>query len=151
MTYKRLICPERRRTVPSQFSWLDHRLVRDGYIDRCDPNALALYLILVTVADAEGLSYYADVTLGIRLSLPQPALQQARQTLIAAQLIAYQRPLYQVLALDATRPATDTQQARRHEVRTQANRPVALTELFKRMAGDGTDPRQSKGAPHDQL
>lgn len=150
MSRKQLICPERLRSLPSQFSWLEQRLVGDGYIDRCDPNALALYLFLVTVADAKGLSYYADTTLNTRLSLPQPVLQQARQTLIATQLIAYQPPLYQVLAL-AIPP--NEPPSRHHEVpRTQANRPVVLAELLKHIASNDTDSgQQPNGATHDQL
>jgi len=35
MVQKHLICPQRIRKIPKQFSWLDHRLVRDHYIDRC--------------------------------------------------------------------------------------------------------------------
>jgi hypothetical protein len=35
------------------------------------------------------------------LSLTGPALYQARQVLITRGLVVYQRPLYQVLALDA--------------------------------------------------
>ena len=54
MVTKRLLRPERLRAVPSQFSWLDHRLVRERYLDRCSTEALALYLFLVTVADAKG-------------------------------------------------------------------------------------------------
>ena len=57
---KRLLVPSRVRQVPRQFSWVDHRLVRDHHIEHCDPPALALYLFLITVADAQGLSYYAD-------------------------------------------------------------------------------------------
>jgi hypothetical protein len=57
MTIKRVLCPERMRTIPPQFSWVDHRLVREPYLDRCDPTAAALHLFLVTVADAQGLSY----------------------------------------------------------------------------------------------
>jgi hypothetical protein len=41
--------------VPSQFSWIDQRLVRERYIDQLSPHACALYLFLVTVADAQGL------------------------------------------------------------------------------------------------
>ena len=57
---KHPIYPERIRTPPKQFSWVDHRLVRDHYIDRCSHQSAALYLFLVTVADAQGLSYYSD-------------------------------------------------------------------------------------------
>ena len=100
MPIKRVLCPERVRKIPRQFSWVDHRLVRDRHIARCDAQALALYLFLVTVADAWGLSYYSDAALGRSLSLAPGRLSQARSDLIGAGLIAYQRPLYQVLALD---------------------------------------------------
>ena len=33
MVTKRLLRPERLRTVPSQFSWLDHRLVRERHLE----------------------------------------------------------------------------------------------------------------------
>jgi hypothetical protein len=103
---KRVLCPERLRRVPEQFSWIDHRLVRDRHIGRCSANALALYLFLVTVADGQGLSYYSDASLSERLPLDGPALIRARQELITARLIAYQKPLYQVLALEAPSPRT---------------------------------------------
>ena len=61
MVNKRVLRPERVRVVPSQFSWLDHRLVRERHVDRCSTEALALYLFLVTVADAKGLSYYESL------------------------------------------------------------------------------------------
>jgi hypothetical protein len=99
--HKRPISLATLRRVPRQFSWVDQRLVRDHYIDQLSPQACALYLFLVTVADAQGLSDYAEPSLCQRLSLTYPALYQARQALITRGLVAYQHPLYQVLALDA--------------------------------------------------
>ncbi len=99
--HKRPISLAKLRTVPTQFSWVDHRLVRERYIDQLSHAACALYLFLVTVADAQGLSYYADPSVCQRLSMTGPELHQARQALITRGLVAYQRPLYQVLALDA--------------------------------------------------
>lgn len=96
---KQVLVPARVRVVPRQFSWIDQRVVRDGYWERCDTHALALYLFLVTVADAQGLSYYSDRSLGSYLKWDLPRLEQARQGLMAADLIAYQKPLYQVLSL----------------------------------------------------
>jgi hypothetical protein len=87
--------------VPRQFSWIDQRLVREGHITRCSPHALALYLFLCTVADAEGLSYYSDPKAGRLLSLSVVQLREARAQLIAAGLIAYEAPFYQVLSLEA--------------------------------------------------
>ncbi len=104
MTLKRVLCPERVRQIPSQFSWVDHRLVRDHYLERCDPPAAALYLFLLTVADGQGLSYYSDAALCRWLSISATRLSQARADLVRIGLVAYQRPLYQVLALDAPRP-----------------------------------------------
>ena len=100
MVIKRVLRPERLRRVPAQFSWVDQRLVRDGYLERCDAAALALYLLLATVADAQGLSYYGDATICRLLGLEPQRLERARRDLIDIGLIAYQRPLYQVLDLD---------------------------------------------------
>jgi hypothetical protein len=111
---KRLLVPSRVRRVPPQFSWVDQRLVRDHHIERCDSAALALYLFLVTVADAEGLSYYADASIGRLLSLQPEALAGARAALVRAGLLAYEAPLYQVLALDrAPEPPAPTQASSR--------------------------------------
>lgn len=104
MAIKRLINPERVRKVPAQFSWVDHRLVRERHIERCDVHAAALYLFLVTVADAQGLSYYSDTSVARRLSMDPSRLIRARTDLIRLGLLAYERPLYQVLALDAPAP-----------------------------------------------
>lgn len=104
MPVKRVLRADRRRRIPPQFSWIDQRLVRDGLISRCSTAALALYLILVTVADSEGVSYYADATVCRLLSLQSDQLRQARAELIRIQLIAYERPLYQVLSLQPPAP-----------------------------------------------
>ena len=56
-------------------------------------------LLLVTGADAQGLSFYSESSLCQRLSLPLEGLRQARGRLVHLGLVAYERPLYQVLAL----------------------------------------------------
>ena len=96
---KQIICSERMRRVPAQFSWIDQRLVRDRHLDRLDAYAAALYLFLVTVADAQGLSWYGDTSTARRLSIDEERLRRARGDLVRAGLLAYVRPLYQVLAL----------------------------------------------------
>ena len=100
MRIKRVLRPDRLRRVPPQFSWIDQRLVRARHIERCDVQALALYLVLVSVADAQGLSYYGEASLARVLSLPAARLRQARADLIRLDLICYERPLYQVLSLE---------------------------------------------------
>lgn len=50
-------CSEHIRTIPEQFHWLDHRVVRNRHIEQLTHEAANLYLFLVTVADSQGLSY----------------------------------------------------------------------------------------------
>ena len=96
---KQVLRPERLRLVPEQFSWIDQALVQWGLIDRCNTPSAARYLFLVTVADAQGLSYYGAATLAKRLRLSESELVAARAQLMELDLIAYQAPLYQVLSL----------------------------------------------------
>ncbi len=99
MINKHLLRPERLRHIPSSFSWVDHRLVRHEHLARANHSAWALYLFLVTVADAQGLSYYSDAALSRHLKMDALTLSSARQQLVQADLVAYHKPLYQVLAL----------------------------------------------------
>jgi hypothetical protein len=101
MPIKRLIDPRRmRKALPRGFGWIDHRLLRDGYLSRCSPQALALYVLLVCASDAQGLSYYSAPRLAQLLHLEPTALSEARRELIGLGLIAYQKPLYQLLSLE---------------------------------------------------
>jgi hypothetical protein len=126
---KRPISLAKLRRIPRQFSWVDHRLVRDHYIDQLSPQACALYLFLVTVADAQGLSYYADLSLCQRLSQTSAELHQARQALMTRGLLAYQRPLYQVLALDAAPSSATTSIS----TVTAEDEPVDIKAVFARI------------------
>jgi hypothetical protein len=99
MISKHLLRPQRLRHIPPSFSWVDHRLVRHEYLARADHSAWTLYLFLLTVADAQGLSYYSDAAIGRHLKMDPVSLSAARQQLIQADLIAYRKPLYQVLSL----------------------------------------------------
>ena len=96
---KHILSLERLRRCPPQFSFLDHRLVRAGYLRRAPAPAWALYLVLVTVGDEHGLSYYSDPSLARLLSLPSEEIAAARCQLLRAGVIAYEEPLYQVLSL----------------------------------------------------
>jgi hypothetical protein len=96
MVRKELLHPERVRRIPKQFSWVDQELVRSGYVKRVSAEALGLYLLLITVGDSQGLSYFSDRSLSEYLSRDVATL---RAELIRAELIAYRHPLYQVLAL----------------------------------------------------
>jgi len=119
---KRVLCPARLRKVPPQFNWIDTRLVRDKHIGRVSHAALALYLFLLTVADAQGLSYYSDTAIVAMLHMDVDSFLRARNELVAAHLIACQKPLYQVLSLDE--PA---------DLAPRVSQPQSIGELLPRL------------------
>jgi hypothetical protein len=104
MICKHLLRADRQRQIPPSFSWVDHRLIRHHHLGCCDHSAWALYLFLVIVADVQGLSYYSDAAIGRHLKMDLLQLAAARQQLERADLIAYRKPLYQVLALPDPSP-----------------------------------------------
>jgi len=123
MVSKIPIIAQRVRKVPRQFSWVDQRLVRERRIDHCSHAAAALYLFLITVGDAKGMSYYADESIKQRLSMDPSMLHQARENLIQTDLIAWRRPLYQVLSFDDAKTATALKQ------------PLSLEQIFNQTLG----------------
>jgi hypothetical protein len=125
MVSKIPIIPQRVRKVPRQFSWVDQRLVRERRIDHCSHPAAALYLFLITVGDAKGLSYYADASIMKRLAMDLTTLQKARENLVQAGLIAWKKPLYQVLSLDEAKMAKPQ----------PLSQPLSLEQIFNKALG----------------
>jgi hypothetical protein len=129
MIQKQILRPDRLRQVPAQFSWIDQRLVRENFLSRADHAAWTLYLCLVTVADAQGLSYYSEATLSRMLQLEELRLPQIRRQLVDGDLIAYQKPFYQVLALP--KAAAPTVAAPR------TGQPLSVGEILRRAIEGG--------------
>ena len=127
---KRILCPERLRRIPGQFSWIDQRLVRDRYLQQCDHHALALYLVLITVADAEGLSYYAEATLERMLNMEHGQLLSARQQLCRAGMLVYDPPLYQVLSLELPLESGGVS-----EPATRSSQSLPVADILRRIVG----------------
>ena len=99
MIPKRVMVPDRvRRPPPTGWSWVDRRFVREhmAYLSR---EATLLYFILCAVADKHGMSFYGDGTLAVMLHVPLSALVQARDELLARDLIAHEVRFTQVLSL----------------------------------------------------
>ena len=132
MIHKHLLRPDRLRQVPPSFSWVDHRLVRDRHIQACDCRALALYLFLVTVSDVQGLSYYSDAAIGRYLKLPAEELHDARTQLRQADLIAYHKPLYQVLSVPESTGSLPEASGPR------TGQPQSVADILRRALQGGT-------------
>lgn len=132
MIAKHLLRPDRLRQIPKSFSWVDHRLIRQQHLQGCAPTAWALYLFLVTVADAQGLSYYSEAAISRHLDIDALSLRAARQQLDKAQLIAYRKPLYQVLALPESCPAPELPTS------VRAEQCQSVAEILSRALKGGT-------------
>ncbi len=99
MIPKRILVPDRLRRPPATgWSWTDGRFVRE-HMAHLSREAVLLYFFLSAVADVNGLSFYGDGTAAARLRMPLAALLQARDELLAYDLIAHEPPLTQVLSL----------------------------------------------------
>jgi hypothetical protein len=99
MPEKRILVPDRLRQPPSTgWSWVDRRFVRE-HIAYLSQEAALLYFILCAVADKHGMSFYGDGTLAVMLHVPLRAMVQARDELLARNLIAHEVRFTQVLSL----------------------------------------------------
>lgn len=103
MIEKRLLVPDRVRRPPREgFSWVDRRFLRD-YAARLSGDAIVLYFFLAAVSDKQGLSFYSDSSIAVRLRRREEDVVSARDELVTHDLIAYQAPLTQVLSLPLLR------------------------------------------------
>ena len=122
MIEKHLLIADRVRRPPREgFSWIDRRFLRE-YASQLTGDAIFLYFFLATVSDKQGLSYYSDTSIAVRLRTREEHVVAAREDLLAHDLIAYQSPLTQVLCLPRGR-------VQRHGLH-------GLQELFRNL-GDG--------------
>lgn len=97
---KKILNRGRLRRPPAQgFSWIDRRLIADGFAPDLPQHELLLYLFLCLVADQHGLSFYGDRRISEILKLSGDRLDHARRELEKRDLIVYRYPLYQVLSL----------------------------------------------------
>jgi hypothetical protein len=99
MIQKRVLVPARLRHFPATgWSWVDRRFVRE-HMDHLSREAVLLYFFLAAVADKHGGSFYGDGTLATLLRMTLPALIQARDELLARDLIAHETRWTQVLSV----------------------------------------------------
>jgi len=104
--------PQNVRRIAGSFAWIDHRLLRRGYLQAMTHQEMALYLFLVLAADRHGVSFYRKEKICDLVALDFQPFEVARDRLIGAKLIAFEpysaltpNGYYQVLAVDDRGPA----------------------------------------------
>jgi hypothetical protein len=133
MIHKQILVPDRVRRPPMDgWSWIDRRFVRE-HAPRLSQEAILLYFFLAAVSDKDGLSFYGDASIAVRLRMGEPAVVEARDELVAADLVAYRAPLAQVLRLP------------RATVERCGGGLVQFGEMLRALSGatPPTDPRRS--------
>ncbi len=103
MIPKHILVPDRVRRPPRDgWSWIDRRFLRE-HAPRLSHEAIVLYFFLAAVSDKDGLSFYGDATIALRLRMSETVVVRAREELLASDLVAYRAPLVQVLSLPQAR------------------------------------------------
>jgi hypothetical protein len=94
--------PDRIRTISGSFSWIDHRFLRQGFQEGLDRLEKLFYFVLIAVSNQDGVSFYSDSSLAKLLDVRfSHELTGARNQLVARDLIAFEKGIYQVLELPA--------------------------------------------------
>ena len=105
--------PQNVRRITGSFAWIDHRLLRHGYLQALTHQEMALYLFLVLAADRHGVSFYRKEKICDLVTLEFQQFEVARDRLISTKLIAFEpysaftpNGYYQVLPVEEAGPAT---------------------------------------------
>jgi hypothetical protein len=99
MFSKQPIVAERIRKISGSFSWIDHRILTDGFLTSMNRDEIVLYFFLVLVGDKNGVSFYSYDKICQLLKIELADYIQARDLLIKRSLIACQQGRFQVLEL----------------------------------------------------
>jgi len=99
MITKRILKPDRVRSIEKGFSFIPHRFLKDGFLASLTQEELLLYLFLVLASDRHGLSFYAYDSICTLLRFGVDDYIEARDGLIHKDLIAFDGSIFQVLQL----------------------------------------------------
>jgi hypothetical protein len=98
--------PTKVRRIQGTFAWLDHRLLREGHLERMTLEDVALYVFLVLAANREGCSFYRKDQACKKLGIDWDQFEESKARLLEKGYIAF-RPFragdvdgfYQVLGV----------------------------------------------------
>jgi hypothetical protein len=103
--------PKNIRNIKGSFAWIDHRLIRNGFVKVMTHQDMVLYLFLVLVADKNGVSFYRKEKICEAVSLDYNQFEIAKDRLISMDLIAFEgysvlspNGYYQILPIETKAP-----------------------------------------------
>ncbi len=93
------IAPDRVRCIDSSFAFIPHRFLRAGFFTSLSADERSLYLFLVLAGDRAGVSFYSYDRICSSLEIDPDRFLEARNGLLAKDLIAFDGTCFQVLSL----------------------------------------------------
>jgi hypothetical protein len=134
---------DRVRKIDGSFAFLPHRFLRHGFWAALEHHELLLYVLLVLVADRQGMSFYYDDRLASTLRLVLDDFLAARAGLVCKNLVAYDPvgPRYQVLSLPP-RPVVSAAAGPAAQADRRVQHPAPVRDLIRDfLARMDRDPR----------
>lgn len=130
MIFRAPINPKRIRHISGSFSWIDHRLLLDGFLAAMTADEILLYFFLTLVGDKNGVSFYHYDNICQLLKMDVDSFVQARDQLSDKALIACEQGRFQVLQLPSKpkRPPMVQPSIRRSQ------QTLSLADIFKQVA-----------------
>jgi hypothetical protein len=125
------IVPARIRRVAGQsFAFVPHRFLREGFFCSLSTNELRLYVFLVLAADRDGMSFYHQDRICSTLEVDLDDYLEARNGLLAKDLIAFDGKRFQVLSLPA-KPVWPSSQSLRTRQQLESDDPATVRQLIR--------------------
>ena len=128
---------DRVRKIAGSFAFIEHRFLRNGFFSALTHHELLLYVLLVLVADRNGLSYYSYDKICILLRITLDDYIIARDGLMERDLIAFNGYLFQVLSLPA-QPPQDLAPLKTNDD-MQTHDPATIKQIIAKSIGANHD------------
>lgn len=139
------ILPDRVRRIDGSFAFFPHRFLREGFLTSLSADERSLYLFLVLAGDRSGVSFYSYDRICSTLELDPDAFLEARNALLAKDLVAFDGSRFQVLSLPPS-PRWNAAPLSRDDLETHD--PATVRGLVRRSLRDHDDelPRSREDA-----
>jgi hypothetical protein len=119
---------ERIRKISGSFSWIDHRILTQGFLKAMSLYEILLYFFLILVGDKNGISFYHYDKICSLLKIEADDYLQARNLLIKRSLVAFDQGRFQVLELPTAAKQPESINCQR------TNGVHSLKDIFKKLS-----------------
>ena len=127
-----ILCDRVRQIAADGFGFLPHRFLTDGFLCSLHPDELALYVFLVLAANRSGVSFYGYDAICSALGFHLDRYLQARNALIAQDLIAFDGRRFQVLSLPERPVPTSPPTPLQDQADFEQHDPATIRSLIRK-------------------